>query len=283
MNGKSEVITLQSKQWSIMKKLLSVITGLVAGSALYALPVLNPAAPALLTDGVFMCDQGDCWGIKLGYRGDFVYNKHMRSSLNGRQNHFSLFANEGVVTLNLWDRVDLYGFVGAANWHNEAVTPFVAPAYVVTHSQTRTIGGVGLKAVLWETCWGACGTTYVGIDGQYEWLGNTPVNRATIDGANTAPAGLGRRYREGQVSLGIAHRICNLVPYIAAKWSNGRAPLTGPVTVLGEDTAFTGLSSSRHWGYAVGVSLVDAGRMSVTAEARFIDETALTVSADLRF
>ncbi|MDR3623597.1 MAG: hypothetical protein P4L16_00450 [Chlamydiales bacterium] len=265
-----------------MKKLLSVITGLVAGSALYALPVANPAAPALLTDGVFMCDQDDCWGVKFGYRGDFVFNKHMKSGVGGRHQDFSLYSNEGVLTLNFWDRVDVYGFVGAANWGSQGLTTDSGAASEADfHSNTRTIGGVGLKAVLWETCWASCGTTYVGIDGQYEWMGNAPASRVTINGTSETAGGVGRKYREGQVSLAIGHRICNLVPYVAAKWSNGRAPLSHTATIAG----FTpdGYSATRHWGYAIGVSLVDAGRMSVTAEARFIDESAFTIAGDIRF
>lgn len=266
-----------------MKKLLSVITGLVVGSALYAMPVLNPAAPALLTDGVFMCDQGDCWGVKFGYRGDFVFDKHMRSGTFGRHTDYSLYANEGVLTLNFWDRVDIYGFVGAANWETDGVADFGGGAsdYAIFKSNTRTIGGVGIKAVIWETCWGSCGTTYIGLDGQYEWLGSAPARSATIDGATESTGGYSRRYREGQISLGLAHRIANLVPYIAAKWSNGRAPVRNSPTI--DSHTFDGLSSTRHWGYVVGVSLVDAGRMSVTAEARFVDETALSVAADIRF
>ncbi|MDR3623596.1 MAG: hypothetical protein P4L16_00445 [Chlamydiales bacterium] len=267
-----------------MKKLLSLVAGLVMGSALYALPVLNPAGPALLTDGVFMCDQNDCWGIKFGYRGDFVFDKHMKSAFGGHHKDFSLYANEGVLTLNLWDRLDIYGFVGAANMSEDDlryITGAESDEFIF-HYNTRTIAGVGIKAVLWETCWGSYGTTYVGIDGQYEWLASSPVSRVTRNGDSEGSGDFKREYREGQVSLAIGHRICNLIPYVAAKWSNGRAPLNG-TSVTVDGIGFDDISATRHWGYAVGLSLVDAGRMSVTAEARFIDETAFTISGDIRF
>lgn len=290
-------ISVLSLNGGNVKKLLALITGLVAGSALYALPVLNPAAPALLTDGVFKCDEGNCWGIKFGYRGDFVYNKHMRDELTHVRN-FALFANEGVLTLNLWDRLDIYGFVGAAHIDIDTVGSdlFLATArdYFIAHTNTSTIGGVGIKAILWEACWGSCGTTYIGIDAQYEWLASAKIDRATINGTNVATNGASRKYKEGQAALGISHKISNflpvdLVPYVAVKYSGARSNFGGPVvgtlvpTAVGQAVNQADYRSQRHWGYAIGASLVDAGRMSVTAEARFIDETALTVAADIRF
>jgi len=269
-----------------------MITGLVAGSMLYAMPVLNPAAPALLTDGTFMCDEGQCWGVKFGYRGDFVFNKHFRDEFT-HVDHFNLYANEGVLTINLWDRLDIYGFVGAASFDIDTVAQDgLAPAtgdYFIAHSNTTTIGGVGIKAILWETCWGNCGTTYVGLDAQYEWMSPARLNRVSIEGANAATNNSSRRYKEGQVALGISHRICNLVPYVAIKWSKARANNGGlPVGVVvplavGDTVNISPYRSQRSFGYAFGVSLVDAGRMSVTAEARFIDETALTIAGDIRF
>ncbi|MDR3623593.1 MAG: hypothetical protein P4L16_00430 [Chlamydiales bacterium] len=275
-----------------MKKLLSVITGLLAGSLLYAMPVLNPGAPALLTDSTFKCDDNACWGIKFGYRGDFVYNKHMRGEWH-HVDRFSLYANEGTLALNLWDRLDIYGFVGAANVsvNTSAVDGFdstTIDAFTAKYN-TRTIGGVGIKAILWESCWGRFGTTYIGIDAQYEWMGPAQISRTTIDGTSVAPNNSSRKYKEGQVALGISHRICDLVPYVAATWSKARANFGGsPIGTrvpgaLGETVNLSNYENQRQWGFVVGATLVDMGRMSVTAEGRFINETALSVAADIRF
>lgn len=272
-----------------MKKLLTVITGLVAGSALYAMPVLNPAEPALLTDGVFLCDEGACWGLKLGYRGDFVYDARVRDSV-GHINDFQFFSNSVVVTLNLWDRLDLYGFVGPSTYDFEAIrnTSGGAARYVIGNSQLQTLWGIGAKAVLWETCWGNCGTTYIGLDAQYESVSNNQLDRVTSDGATVATNGVGFAFRETQVALGLAHRICNLVPYVAVKWANRSGSING-VGVVGSlvgggtGVPLGGFRNHGHWGWAFGATLVDANRMSVTAEARFIDERALSVGAEFRF
>lgn len=272
-----------------MKKLLIALVGLSASSWLYAAPVLNPAEPALLTDGTFACNWNDCLAVKFGYRGDFVYNRYFS---NGTQSlgQFQFWANEGSVTLNLWDRIDITGFVGAVNYDIDTVIADGTGAlnYLTAYSQAKDIWGFQVKAVLWETCWGVCGTTYVGIEGTFEGWNRSGLDRVTLGGANVAPNAVGYRYREGQVSLGLAHRIRNLVPYIAAKWSQARGTVSttrvgaGGTVTTGADL-FNGHNRNRHWGYAFGVTLVDAARMDVTAEARFVDEKALSVAANIRF
>ncbi|MDR3623595.1 MAG: hypothetical protein P4L16_00440 [Chlamydiales bacterium] len=260
------------------------------GYSLHALPVLNPAAPALVKEGVFKCDACDFWGLKLGYRGDFVFNRHY--NVNGTDVAFALFANEGVIALNMWDRVDIYGFIGSASFNTEAhpQDPNLGTLFdaFTTRSRTRTIGGLGVKATIWEICWLGHGITYIGIDAQYEWMGKTSIDKATIQGINVNTNGVGRSYREGQVSLGVGHKIGTWVPYIAGKWSNARANASGQVGAEGSLTPGTVLNlgkyhASSQWGLAVGVSLVDAKRMLVTAEVRLIDETAMSIAADFRF
>jgi major outer membrane protein len=276
-----------------MKKLLTVITGLVAGSALYAMPVLNPAAPALETDGVFLCDNNDCWGLKAGYRGDFVYNRHVRDG-SGSVDRFGFYANEGVLTLNLWDRVDVYGFVGAAAFEVEGTRAgfeagVASPVRFNGISKTRTIWGGGIKATVWECGWGSCGTTYLGADLQYEAVSRASFPNATLDGDTVSDTSPGYRYQEVQFAVGLAHRVCMFVPYVAVKWSKARqrvgsSSTVGNITTGGDfGTILSNGTSHRHWGYVVGLTIVDAGRISVTGEARFIDETAATVSADFRF
>lgn len=265
-----------------MKKLLTLITGLAAGSSLYAMAVLNPAEPALVTDGVFLCDVGDCWGVKFGYRGDFVVDRHMKNG-EGYIGQFGINTNSGVLTLNFWDRLDVFGWVGAENWNTDGVD--ATPAYVITHSKTNTVWGVGADVVLWETCWGTCGTTYLGLEAEYESFGTTRIDRASREGAWVNPNNVGRRYKETQISLGLAHRINFLVPYIAVKWSNAVSSATGAGRI-GTFTTGSNVGSARsrrNWGYAFGATLVDVNRMTVTAEARFVDETAYAVSADIRF
>jgi hypothetical protein len=254
-----------------MKKLFTVLTAIVASSAIYAAPVLNPAAPALITDGVFLCDD-DCWGLKAGYRGNFIYNAHLQYI-----DDLEYYSNSGVLTLNLWDRVDVYGFVGAAsiNFFDTATDNDLLTGY---YGSSKTNWGVGVKVVLWESCWGNCGTTYLGIDANYERL---PNHNMIVWDAADALRQTSFGFYETQVAIGLSHRIWNLVPYIAVKWSN--RGINGSLQYDGTNLSPGSRNTNKHWGYVIGTTLVDANRMTVTAEARFVDEKALSIGAEFKF
>ncbi|MDR3623594.1 MAG: hypothetical protein P4L16_00435 [Chlamydiales bacterium] len=243
-------------------------------SIFYGLPVLNPGAPALLTEGMVWAERGDCWGVKVGYRGDFVYNKLFKDLLSDSINQFGIYNNEGVLTLNLWNRIDIYGYVGASNIDFRMIAEDSGENLIVS-TRTRTVGGVGIKAILWQSVWDCYGTSYIGIDGQYEWTDRFPWSRGTLSGAELNVGAFSSKFEEGQIAVGVGHKIHFFVPYIAVRWSTAKSPFVYFET----DT----MKSRRHFGYAVGASIVDIGSVNVTAEARFLTETALSLCADIRF
>lgn len=262
-----------------MKKLLALVTGLVAAGSAFASPVLSPAAAAALTDGVFFCDDCSCWSLRAGFRGDYVFNRHLTAqNQNGTApiDSYSMFANEGVLTLNLWDRLDIYGLVGAASQNLVSkIDRGAGTDHYQTDFETKTIWGVGIRATILEGNWGCCGTSYLGADVNYEGIATANSTTQLYNGAPDYAANgySSAHYREWQASVQIGHRIAMLTPYIAAKWSNARVSIPNlPAT-----------NANRHWGWALGASLIDAGRMSVTAEARFVDETAMTITGEFRF
>lgn len=252
-----------------MKKLLALVTGLVAAGSAFASPVLSPAAAAAHTDGVFFCDDCSCWSLRAGFRGDYVFNRHLSSSSSQPLDTFSMFANEGVLTLNLWDRLDIYGLVGAAS---QTLDTKSGATHVHADYETKTIWGVGARATILECNLGCCGTSYLGADINYEGIATANATTMLSNGTPGTTAQTSR-FREWQVSVQLGHRIAMLTPYIAAKWSNAHVSIPN----------FSASNRGRHWGYAVGTALVDAGRMSVTAEARFVDETAMTITGEFRF
>lgn len=284
-----------------MKKLLAVVAGLMTCSAIYALPVYNPDQPELLKYGVFTCND-DNWGFEFGYRGDFVFDRQLQvrnnngnlSDFHKDVTEFERSTNAGQVTLNLWDRVDVYGWLGSSQTAAEAQVSFLTAAEPTPMLNLRGLSqngfayGFGARAVLWQ-----CGRTAVGVDAQYAHtradlqsftIDGVPVQSFTdpVTGAAIDPNNFALRSREYQVSLGVSHRICSLVPYVAVKYSNVRARITGPA--VGVITDPTVKFQNRDWiGMAAGISFTDSERMHVTVEGRFIDEQALTVAADIRF
>lgn len=296
-----------------MKKLLALVAGLMTYSAVYALPVYNPDQPELLKYGVFTAGD-DSWGLEFGYRGDFVFDRKIKHDNNGNLAAFQKdlpnyrrTINAGQLTINFWDRIDLYGWAGAAQSEFETEVNFlpiaVGPASGLVNLRGSTkeefAWGVGARAILWQ-----CGRTAVGVDGQYANT-NGKLRSLTVNGAPVQagflnpdldvaadPANFRLKNREWQVSLGISHRICFLVPYVAVKYSNARPRFSGELLQPNNASAIAAgttydpslkLKNRGSVGFVAGVTIVDADRMHVTAEGRFIDERALTVAADFRF
>ena len=260
-----------------MKKLLVLFAGLTL-SSVYASPVLSPNAASIHTDGVFFCDDCSCWSLRAGFRGDYVFDRHLIATERDLAiSDYTIYANEAVVTFNLWDRLDIYGLVGAATQSLVTSVQISGRGGVNVESSTsaKTIWGVGARATILEHNFNCYGTSYLGADINYENIGSSYANTAILNGAPIPlPTGPIITYEELQVSVQVGHRISILTPYIGAKWSNARAVC---------QEIYGAANHKNHWGYAVGVLLIDAGRMSVTAEARFIDEKAMTIMGEFRF
>jgi hypothetical protein len=271
-----------------MKKLFALLSLSLAASSLSASPVGNPAAPAQYLESVFLCDDCACWSIRAGYHGDFVYNRKLKDASH-TIDEYALLTNAGVLTLNLWDRIDLYGVAGATA--QDLVSKYTNSAGTVrfldANFETKTLWAVGAKLMLWCWNWGCnCGTSYLGADVNYErvnransqsWTDNK--TEVIVSATNVTPATT--RFYEWQVSFGWAHKIAFLTPYVAVKWSNARAKMTGACN--SGAVVLQNARSQRHFGWALGTTLVAWDRITVSGEARFVDEKAATTTAEFRF
>lgn len=229
--------------------------------------------------------------VRAGYRGDFVYNRKLQD-INHTIDTYSLYCNEGVFTMNFCQCVDIYAFCGSCsqNLDSKYSSSAGTPNYETVNFETKSIWGAGGKITLWCQNWGCnYGTTYLGLDACYEktvtensetWLHNDTI--VTGGGAAIVPATA--TYYEWQVACMLGHKVAKVTPYVAIKWSAARASLTGQrdhgSTVT---TSLLSATSQRHLGWAVGATFVDWGCVAITAEARFVDEKAATISADIRF
>lgn len=281
-----------------------MLTVLTAGSA-FALPVGNPSDASLLCNGLFWegnncgdaCDPCGSWldsfSFRFGFYGDYVFERHLNFRAPGaaaaarrRIEHAQLNTNAGYLAVNIMNRFDIFATLGVTRLSIDTnAASFLLASGPRLELETRSdfSWSIGGRLTLWE-----CGCTALGLEGQYfSWRPN--LDRVTV-GAITSvyPNGPHINWQEWQVGLGISHRINILVPYVAVKYSRAFTNLRGTsdplltalVPALGEDSRFR---SDKHWGYAVGVTLVDCGKMSVTAEGRFADEKALHVNAQIRF
>jgi len=283
-----------------MKKLFTTMLTVLAGGTVMALPVGNPSEASLLRDGILwegqchdVCDPCGGWmdaiSFRLGFYGDYVFQRNlkMRSTQSSSKGYHylddtELFTNAGYLALNLWDKVDFFGTLGATNLffigNSGALN---GPDYgVVKVSLNPGLSwSAGVRATLWE-----CGCTAFGGEFQYFQFRST-IDYIGVDGGITPSAGSNAaKYAEWQFGLGISHRINFMVPYIAVKWSSAQLSF-GNYTVPDSSSRLT-LNSAKSallWGYAVGVSLINCERAAITGEARFGDESAAYINGQVRF
>jgi hypothetical protein len=198
----------------------------------------------------------------------------------GRVDDYSQSTNSGTVTLNILDRLDVYGVLGSsrtcAEWR------FLDIAGNVHNTQMETfhnfLWGVGARAILFE--WGNCD---LGLGGRYSSADYKPI-WLTIDGVNVPVSGTHCRWREWQVNLDVSYHIDIFTPYAGVKYSNAR-------TRIGEfGTAIsTSGSGSNHFrnrvpvGLYIGCGLSTGKYFMLNVEGRLIDEEAVSISGDLRF
>ncbi len=270
-----------------MKKILALLT--VSATAT-ALPVLNPGLPHLMSESVFLCnDCCSCWSLRYGYRGDFVYDAKLRNAVTFNPvQRYSVYTNAFTLTLNLWNCLDIYGIAGASSQYLATpdinltgATPYT---FVTAPFETKGSWGVGARILVWTKSWKYAGTSF--LKGGFEFFktfyGNSRVTE--LNGTPPTMGGTGvSSYRASQFTLSYGQLVRKLSPYVALKWSNQRVDMNGTAQNATHSIHYHNLKSQRHFGWACGATLLDVFRMNITAEARFVDENAATVSAEVRF
>ena len=280
-----------------MKKLFMTMISVLACGAAFALPVGNPSDASLLCDGVIWeghcgdpCDpcltMCDSWSIRVGFYGDYVFNRHLEVDKDNNNNdhdieHTEIYTNAGMIALNMWDRFDIFATLGASTLYIDTN----ASAFWGTpgnrfelETETDFSWSIGARATIWE-----CGCTSFGIEGQYFYT-KPDIKRITTAATSSAYIDdqFDAKYREWQIGIGVSHRINLLVPYVAVKWAGAKLDLDDAVTTSPTTTLWDA-ESKKVWGFAVGVSLVDCEKVSLTVEGRFGDEKAVHVNGQIRF
>lgn len=248
-------------------------TSALTSAALQALPLGNPSEASLLIDGVLWegvatdpCDPCATWcdaiSVRLGFYGDYVFDRFFKTSLpevggkedihnpayDKKMTKSEVFTNAGYLALNIWDRFDVFGTLGATGLHiagpssafnlegilsNATAVNGVKPFTQIGNSCVKLDGkhgfswSVGVRGSLWE-----CGCATLGGEAQYmgarpnidtiEVLSNT--NPCIIQGDNKKA-----KYSEWQVGLGISYRVNLLTPYMGIKWSRANVDFDAAV------------------------------------------------------
>lgn len=269
-----------------MKKTFFVSLALLP-LVLQALPVMNAADPALQKRGLVYSSPRDTWSLRAAFRGDYVYN-HALENENAVLNRYQIFANEGLLTLNLRDRVDIYGFAGSATQNFSGVVDNNTGGSNSLSSfyPSQLIWGFGVKGLLWQiNDTRGLGKFFLTLSLDYQSIKKVSPSTLTLNG-NLANIEAVQPvfYTETQFALSFGYRIGFLVPYAAFTWDNARANM--PLSTIvegGRSSDVINMTPSELWGFAIGTTLVSYNTFTVTAEARFITEKALTLEGSFKF
>jgi len=254
----------------------------MASTALYSSPVGNPAAPELLQKGFFgSCDS---WIYpRMGYEGDFVADGRMEQfdQGRGRVDRYQQDTNSGTFTLDIVNRLDVYGVFGSsktqADWRfSDGIAGTVTRIEMGTRHQF--LWGAGARAILYE--WGRA---FLGLGGRYSSCNYRPARLAS-NGVVRPVRGAHCDWREWQINLDVAYKIDVFTPYIGAKYSDARMDLRDfPLPIAADLTGSNSFKNRVPVGLYVGCALSTGQYFMLNIEGRLADEEAVTVSGELRF
>ena len=285
-----------------MKKFLLSIF-LFCSFALHALPLGNPAEPGLFENGLvahpkYAFGYNDYWSLRIGYYGDFVYNRKLRveagaGATYGRNiRKTEIFTNSGYLALNLFQRADIFATLGATKINLELAEGAWAPPLRVYNS---TIEANMSEAFSWSVGGRFLLLSWhgwkVGLEGQY-FSARPHVTDAKIliaGGEIFYFKDKATHYYEKQFGAGISYVYAfsnlSLVPYAGIKWAASEF-ITHNFRfndIRNNPFIFRNTQSRSHWGYAIGLSLVLNRSLELNAETRWGDERALTFKGQFQF
>ncbi|HSX37418.1 MAG TPA: hypothetical protein VLE95_01135 [Chlamydiales bacterium] len=247
---------------------------------LYAAPVGNTMAPALIQEGfVIPCDS---WvDLRIGYEGDFVGDGRMEQieQGSGRVDTFQQYTNSATFTFNALDRVDLFGILGSsrvcADWRYDL-------SEAITRIQIETLyhflWGIGGRVLLFE--WEKMG---LGFGGRYSYCHYRP-SWLTTNAVPISTEGARVTWRQWQIDLSLSYQIDLFTPYLGVKYSNETVKLgIFSVPVSSSGLGINHFENKNPVGIYIGCSISNCKYFMLNIEGRLIDEDAVTISGDLRF
>jgi hypothetical protein len=271
---------------------------------LFSLPLGNPS-----TSRLFPCEKGEesRWhyparyrtifsssSIQIGYYGDFVANRYLEIETTGEVIPTTQIQTQaGYISISCSDRITFFGTYGASCLRLRTIesswtqTPNATLGMLYTDTAPSS-WSVGSQITLIDVC---CFS--LGIEGQYFYA--QPHLISYLEGAawqdflyfNPSPP---THYAEWQVGAGLSYRIQSyrsplaFIPYIGIKRSGTRFHMYDYTFHTGSETlTLYTLSAHKRYGYAVGATCVVQGKIGVTVEGRFADESALSINGQMCF
>ncbi|MBL7198001.1 MAG: hypothetical protein ISS47_07865 [Candidatus Omnitrophica bacterium] len=254
-----------------MKKIIGFIIMVVLlmnVNFVYAAPIGNIAKPIL--------EKGDT-PFKVGTELDFVTERELDvSDEDVTVEKLNWYASK--ISCTMADKVDLYALLGAANGEFSEKYSGVDLEY---ETEAAFAWGLGATVLLYEFENGI----RVGLDGRYRQA-EPDIDQITLNGVSFSPGDVGIsdssiEYKEWQIALGVSKELGQFVPYGGIKYTDVEASMKA--TISGTTYTTDDINSDKTIGIFIGCDFIPTKNISIGVEGRFIDETAFSVSATVRF
>ncbi len=262
--------------WNLKTAIASL---LCLSSPACAFVIGNPAQPELTQSSLIRTEPSN-WALRAAYVDDFIYALHVKNEFdfgptNEKPPLVQFSTDAALITLTLWNRLDLYGIIGSSKLRMDDE--------IYTNSQLSW--GFGTKILFFsgESLRIACDFKYFQSDQNPLFLvvDHMPLNVAsdwTI------------RYEEYQASVGASYQTSWLCPYLHLTYIATKikpTPFTFLVDVPGfnepMDASIHSFDGIRRWGMAVGATLVGGSKITLAVESRFFNQNAVDANLEVRF
>jgi len=264
-----------------MKKLIAIIIcfGFVLSvTAAYAAPVGNIATPSTLKKGIIYKDEGGKFAVIAGGEVDLTWNQNLKRQNDDTEYYFY----GGKIGVLMFDRIMPYAILGAAEAKRQTFT--IDGTKIKWDTKYDFVWGVGGTAMLYETKLEGMGngTLRIGVDGKYRQskLRVGDIVRDDIQIAESSVTQARYNLEQWQVALAVSYQMDQIIPYVGVKYSDatGEAKATINGALYKND-----FENKDNVGIFVGGDILLNDSFTANIEGRFIDETALSLGATLRF
>jgi hypothetical protein len=238
----------------------------------------SPEIPEMIDEGFFYSKENP-FSLRLGYQRDYTFNAKMKpnSIYNSNFNEFNSLMDQGVVTFTLFDLYEAYAGLGAVDFNIQQQLPNSGIVNYITNQEFTF--GVGGRFIIFQY-----DAFVFGVNGNYQYA-SPKVTSIVKNGMPLLTQDDSRILVHGwQIGLSAAYHVDIFSPYIGVKYLYEVAHFenipSGVVSTFDTDFKATNRNPV---GLFLGVLISSGRNFSVGIESRMIDESAATLTLDLKF
>lgn len=248
---------------------------LVLANRLFALYQGAPTLPDSIENGLFLSKE-NFFVFKAGYLGDFIHDERLECTehLQGRVDQFQVERNQGVATVNLYDRVEFFGLAGAARAsfsHRQEEANKLCRYETVYH----WTAGAGMRVLAFT--WGCAA---LGLSGAYQ-AAHLPITKIVLNGTPYASQAT-CKMKQWQLGAALSYQVRSFFPYLGIRYDSAHHKAVHISGLILPAHRFS-MEKRDKVGGTVGFGYFPGNRFACGLEVRLVNEQALSLSMDLKF